>query len=155
MLQWIKSLFRPPQPAGPAQIIKRFDGSDTTITKNVVTSQDGGWLVDVAETQTVRLFEVEDPQAENCMLAYRADLKSEDVQGRTYLEMWCRIPGRGEFFSKGFHNALKGTNDWASCEIPFYLKRGQRPDLVKLNLMVEGRGRVWIKNIELSYVPFR
>jgi len=155
MLQWIKSLFRPPEPAGPAQIIKRFDRSEATITRDVVTSHDDGWLLDVAEAQTVRLFDVEDPQVENCMVSYRADLKSDAVQGRGYLEMWCRIPGRGEFFSKGFHNALKGTNDWASYEIPFYLKRGQRPDLLKLNLTLEGRGRVWVKNIVVSYVPFR
>ncbi|MGH8582566.1 MAG: hypothetical protein ACREWG_07195 [Gammaproteobacteria bacterium] len=88
------------------------------------------------------------------MLTYRADLKSDAVQGRSYLEMWCRIPGRGEFFSKGFHNALKGTNDWASYEIPFYLKPGQRPDLIKLGLTLEGRGKVWIKNVDLSCVPF-
>ncbi|MGH8593197.1 MAG: hypothetical protein ACREV3_04890 [Gammaproteobacteria bacterium] len=106
MLQWIKSLFRPPQPVGPPQIIKRFDKSEATIAKDVVTSHEDGWLVDVAETQTVRLFDVEDPQVENGMLTYRAELKSDAVQGRSYLEMWCRIPGRGEFFSKGFHNAL-------------------------------------------------
>ncbi len=154
MLQWIKSLFRPPQPVGPAQIIKRFDQSEATITRDVVTLHDDGWLVDVAEARTVRLFDVEDPQVENCMVTYRADLKSDAVRGRSYLEMWCRIPGRGEFFSKGFHHALKGTNDWASYEIPFYLKPGQRPDLIKLNLTLEGRGRVWVKNIVLSYVPF-
>ena len=98
---------------------------------------------------TVRLFEVELTDIDNCMLTYRARLKSEDVLGRAFLEMWCRIPGRGEFFSKGFHNALKGTNDWASYEVPFYLKRGQQPDLVKLNLTVEGRAKVWLKDIEL------
>lgn len=154
MLQWMKRLFQPPQPVGPAQIIKRFSKSDATITRDVVTQHEDGWLVDVAETRTVRLFDVKDPKVENCMVTYRADLKSNGVRGRGYLEMWCRIPGRGEFFSKGFHNALKGTNDWGSYEIPFYLKRGQRPDLIKLNLMLEGRGQVWIKNVELSFVPF-
>lgn len=121
MLQWIKSLFGPSQRVGPAQIIKRCDRSEATITRDVVTLHDDAWLVSVAEAQTVRLFDVEEPQVENCMVTYRADLKSEAVQGRSYLEMWCRIPGRGEFFSKGFQNALKGTNDWASYEIPFYL----------------------------------
>ena len=35
--------------------------------------------------------------------------------------MWCRLPGRGEFFSKGLHNKVQGTTDWASYEIPFFL----------------------------------
>ncbi len=63
--------------------------------------------------------------------------------------MWCRLPGRGEFFSRGLNQTLKGTTDWASYEIPFRLKKGERPDLIKLNLAVEGRGKVWIKDVEL------
>ncbi len=154
MLHWIKNLFRSPKPVGTPKFIKRFDGSEYTIAKEAVVSSEGGWLVDVGESQTIRLFEIEIADIDNCMLTYRANLKSEDVRGRSFLEMWCRIPNRGEFFSKGFQNTLKGTNDWASYEVPFYLKRGQQPDLIKLNLTVEGRGKVWIKNIELSYTPF-
>ena len=41
------------------------------------------------------------------------------------------------------------TNGWAEYEIPFLLEKGQEPDLVKLNLTVEGTGTVWIKDIEL------
>jgi hypothetical protein len=67
--------------------------------------------------------------------------------------MWCRFPGRGEFFSKGLHHAVKGTTDWVSCETPFRLKKGQRPDLLKLNLVVEGRGKVGIKDVQLLRTP--
>jgi hypothetical protein len=63
--------------------------------------------------------------------------------------MWCRLPGRGEFFSKGFNHALKGSTDWASCETPFFLRKEQRPDLVKLNLVAEGPATVWIRDVEL------
>ncbi|MBT2990215.1 MAG: hypothetical protein KME65_14770 [Candidatus Thiodiazotropha sp. (ex Ctena orbiculata)] len=154
MLQWIKNLFSPPKPAGPSEIIKRFEGPETPISQDVTATSEGGWQIDSREAQTIRLFEVEIANIDNCMLTYRADLKSENLQGRGYLEMWCRIPGGGEFFSKGFQNALKGTNDWASYEVPFYLKSGQQPDLIKLNLTVEGSGKVWIKKVELSYTPF-
>ncbi|MEW8286414.1 MAG: hypothetical protein AB2697_10530 [Candidatus Thiodiazotropha endolucinida] len=154
MLKWIKNILSSPKPAGPPKVIKRFDGSEKTITQEVVVSSEEGWLVDVGESQSISLFEIEISDIENCMLTYRADLKSKEVHGQSFLEMWCRIPGRGEFFSKGLQKALKGTNDWASYEVSFYLKRGQQPDLIKLNLAVEGRGKVWIKNIELSYSPF-
>ncbi len=153
MLEWIRGLFQPPRPAGPPRTIRRFDASAATITKDVVAAGDGGWLITVGAAQAVRLFEVKDPQVEQCMVAYRAELRSEAVQGQAYLEMWCHFPGRGEFFSKGFHNALTGTNDWASHEIPFYLKRDERPDLIKLNVTLEGPGKVWIRNVELSYTP--
>jgi hypothetical protein len=155
MLQWLMNLFRPPRPSGPPRLIKRFAGTESIINREAVVQSEGGWLIDVGESQTIRLFEIELAEIDNCMLAYRANMKSEDLSDRGYLEMWCRIPGQGEFFSKGFHNALKGTNDWASYEVPFYLKRGQRPDLVKLNLRLEGRGKLWIKDIELSYTPLQ
>ena len=82
-------------------------------------------------------------------------MKTMNVQGRMYLEMWCRLPGRGEFFSKGLNQTVKGTTDWASYEIPFYLKKGQQPDLVKLNVAAEGDGTLWIKDIELLQTPLK
>ena len=87
------------------------------------------------------------------MLTYRAELKSAGVERGAYLEMWCRLPGRGEFFSKGLHDKLTGTTDWSSHEVPFHLKKGQRPDLVKLNVAFEGGGTVWIRAVELLRTP--
>jgi hypothetical protein len=155
MFEWLKSLFRMPQPAGPPQKIRSFKTSDPTLTQGSLAVDQDGWRVESKGNETVRFFELPNPGVEQCLLAYRAKLKTEDLQGRAYLEMWCRLPGRGEFFSKGFHHAVKGSNNWAACETPFYLKKGQRPDLVKLNLVVEGSGRVWIKEIELSYTPLK
>jgi hypothetical protein len=89
------------------------------------------------------------------MLTYRAQMKTENLEGGAYLEMWCRLPGRGEFFSRGFQHNVRGTTDWASYEIPFYLKEGQRPDLLKLNVVVEGKGTLWLRNVELLQTPLR
>lgn len=149
MLNWLKSLFRQPEPAGPPQKIRNFSSSDKPITLNGVTDEQDGWRIEFHEGQTVRLFEVPNPGIEQCMLTYRAQMKTQNMQDRAYLEMWCRLPGRGEFFSKGLHQAVKGTTDWASYEIPFYLKKRQSPDLIKLNVTAEGSGILWLKNIEL------
>jgi hypothetical protein len=86
------------------------------------------------------------------MLSYRASLKTLDAEG-AYLEMWCRLPGKGEFFSKGLNQTIKGTRDWSSFEIPFMLKQGQQADLVKLNLAFSGGGTVWIRDVELLQTP--
>jgi hypothetical protein len=45
--------------------------------------------------------------------------------------------------------------DWGSYEVAFRLAQGQRPDLIKLNLAVEGAGTVWIKDVELLQTPLR
>lgn len=155
MFEWLKSFFKAPQPTGPPRELATFSTSDGTITQGLITQQDDGWRIECSEQQTIHLFEVPEPGIDQCLLTYQAELKSQDVQGRAYLEMWCRLPGRGEFFSKGFNNAVKGTNNWASYEIPFYLKRGQKPDLVKLNLAVEGSGTVWIRNVRLLQTPLQ
>jgi tRNA A-37 threonylcarbamoyl transferase component Bud32 len=141
------------EPAGPPQTIRLFHTSDGTITKDGVTVTDDAWQIDVQKPQTIRLFEVPDPQVEQCQLAYRAKIKTEGLAGRAYLEMWCCLLGRGEFFSKGLHQTVSGTTNWASFEIPFFLKKGEKPDLIKLNLVVEGMGKVWLKDIELLKTP--
>jgi hypothetical protein len=135
--------------------VRAFDSSTEPICRGVVTLDGDAWRIDSRGKQTCRLFEVSQPGVEQCLLAYRAKLRTENLEGRAYLEMWCSFATRGEFFSKGFHAAVAGTNDWASYEIPFFLKRGQQPDLVKLNLVLEGPGRVWFRDVALWATPLR
>ncbi|MGH9197344.1 MAG: hypothetical protein ACRD1T_16585 [Acidimicrobiia bacterium] len=153
MLKWLNSLLSGPQPAGPPQVLRAFAPGQATITQSGIRPDQGAWRIDATEKQTIRLFDVESPFVEQCLLTYRAELKAEDLKGRAFLEMWCRLPGQGEFFSKGHQQAVSGTMNWARYEIPFYLKRGQKPDLIKLNLVVEGAGTVWLRNIELLRTP--
>ena len=155
MINWLKSIFSQPQPSGPPETIRLFRTTDRTLSQGVITIAQDDWVVDSKEEQTIRLFEVQEPRAEQCLLTYRAQLKTDGLAGRAFLEMWCRLPGRGEFFSKGLNQAAKGTTDWASYEIPFSLKMGQRPDLIKLNLVIEGRGKVWLRDVQLLKTPMR
>lgn len=153
MLDWLKSIFSAPKPSGPPETIRLFRTTDAALSRGSIAVERDGWVVDAREEQTIRLFEVRDPQVEQCLITYRAAMKTDGLAGRAFLEMWCRLPGRGEFFSKGLNQAVKGTTDWASYEIPFYLKKGQRPDLIKLNLVIEGKGKVWMKDIQLLKTP--
>ncbi len=153
MITWLKSMFSRPRPSGPPEMLRLFRTTDRTLSQGAITVAQEGWVVDSKEEQTIRLFEVQKPQAEQCLLTYRAKLKTDGLTGRSFLEMWCRLPGRGEFFSKGLNQAVTGTTDWASYEIPFYLKKGQRPDLINLNLVIEGRGKVWLKDVQLLKTP--
>jgi hypothetical protein len=150
---WLRSRLLGLQPSGMPEVLRRFHPSDATLSGDDIFIEDGAWLVDAREERVVRLFEVAEPRVQGCLLTYRATLKSEGLKGRAYLEMWCRLPGRGEFFSRGLSQPLKGTTDWTSHEIYFRLKKGDRPDLIKLNLAIEGTGKVWIKEVELLKIP--
>jgi hypothetical protein len=153
MLNWLKSIFAGPEPAGPPGLIRQFRAPDPTLTKDRVTVAEDGWVVDAPDSQSIRWFEIAGLQIEQCLLTYRARMKTEAQMGGAYLEMWCRVPGRGEFFSKGLEQAVSETTDWASYEVLFRLRKGQKADLVKLNLVIEGHGRVCLKAPELLKTP--
>ena len=87
------------------------------------------------------------------MLVYSAQLKSDLENGRAYLEMWCVIPGKGEFFSRGLAQPITGLTNWTTLQTPFRLEAGQTPTNVKLNLVIEGVGTVWIDDIKLLSSP--
>lgn len=155
MFNWLGSLFKKPTPAGPPVPLRSFNLADQVISRADISAEaaSGAWRLTPSARQTYRLFEVPVPNIEQCMITYRAQMKAESLEGRAYLELWCRIPGRGEFFSKGLVHPLSGSAGWASYEIPFYLRKGQMADMLKLNLTVEGKGTIWIKDIELLRTP--
>ena len=144
----VVSVYWRASPAPRSIVLKAFKATDTPIFGQARRDGDA-WRVDAAEAQVVSLFELPLPDIDDCTIIYRAKLKSEDVKGRAFLEMWCRVPGFGEAFSRGLDKTVTGTNDWATFEIPFFLKRGEKADHLKLNLNLEGAGRVWIKDIEV------
>ncbi len=119
------------------------------------TSADGkGSLrIDAKEPMTVPLLEVTDVVVENATLIYQASLQSENLDGKAFLEMWVRIPGKGEFFSRGLDRPITGTMTWMTVATPFFLQAGQKPDLIRLNLVVQGKGRVWADDVHLIREP--
>ncbi|KJR41274.1 hypothetical protein MCHI_002827 [Candidatus Magnetoovum chiemensis] len=98
---------------------------------------------------TIRLFETGDIDVEKAVIFYSARVKSENLNGQAYLEMWCHFPGIGDFFSRNLDSPISGTSEWVSMETPFYLNKGENPDNVKLNIVINGKGTVWIDDIKL------
>jgi hypothetical protein len=107
------------------------------------------------EPTAVRLFELGDIDVENARLIYQAKVRTEGVEGQVYLEMWCHFPGKGEFFSRGLQTPLTGTTNWTTEETPFFLKKGENPDNVKLNLVINGKGTAWIDDIRVLEAPLQ
>jgi hypothetical protein len=127
--------------------------SGVELDKNISSDGNGALRVTAAAPVTVRLFETGDIPVDNARIIYQARLRADNVQGQAYLEMWCRFPGKGEFFSRAMHAPLSGTAEWSSQETPFFLKSGEDPDEIKLNLVINGTGTVWIDDIRLIKGP--
>jgi hypothetical protein len=142
--------------------IRRLSLDDTTgvidaglVTEDTGVSADGGGSlrIDARGPMTVRLFALPDIDLENAKLNYRLQVRTEGVQGTVYPEMWCQFAGMGEYFSRGLQNQLSGTSDWTMLETPFFLKEGENPDTVRLNMVITGPGTVWIDDIRLDREP--
>jgi hypothetical protein len=113
----------------------------------------GSFRITADEPTTVNLYEVHDIDVEDARLLYQAKVRSKDLQGTAYIEMWVHLPGKGEYFTSNVHFPARGSTNWMSMEAPFFLKKGQNPDYVKLNLVIKGKGTVWIDDIKLAAAP--
>jgi hypothetical protein len=129
--------------------------SDVQIDKKISSDGKGSLRITVTKPTVIRLFEVRDLNIENARLIYQARVRTENVEGQVYLEMWCHFPGKGEFFSRGLQSPLTGTTDWTTEETPFFLNKGENPDYVKLNLVINGKGTAWIDDIKLLKGPLK
>ena len=65
------------------------------------------------------------------------------------------IPGGGNYFSKGMNNPIRGKSDWKTIQTPFIFQKGQRPDKLTLNVIINGKGTLWIDDIVLSQEPLK
>lgn len=145
----------PPKMGEPEVIAAFSPATATPITTEGVTPTEEGWRIVHEGARHVRLFEVENPDLANGVISYRAKMRAEALAGTAYLEMWVRIPGVGEFFSRALDQQLTGTMNWASVQTPFYLEADHKPDLLRLNVVLDGEsgGSVGIRDAEVLFTP--
>ncbi len=129
--------------------------SDVEIDKSVSSDGKGSLKINATAPAVIHLFETGDIDAEDARLLYQAKVRTEGFEGQVFLEMWCHFPGKGDFFSRNLHSPLSGTMNWTSVETPFFLKKGENPDNVKLNVLINGKGIVWIDDIRLVKGPLK
>ena len=57
MFDWLKSMFKQREPAGPTQKVRAFSSVDRPITQDGISVDQNGWRIESREKRTVRLFE--------------------------------------------------------------------------------------------------
>ncbi len=135
-------------------------GSLDVLARDIVQMDDaissdgnGAARIHVDGPATIRLYETGDIDIEDARIIYQAKLRTEGVEGKVYLEMWCSFPGKGEFFSRALQSPITGTTEWTTQETPFFFKQGENPDNVKLNVVIDGKGTVWVDDVKLVKGP--
>lgn len=124
---------------------------DQTVNFDPSVSSDGNGSLKIAVSQpeTVRLYETGDLDVEDCRLLYQAKIRTENLTGQAYLEMWCEFDTLGEYFGRDLASPVSRADDWSPEETLFMLQKGQNPNNVRLNLVIDGSGTVWIDDIRL------
>ena len=143
-----------------AQDLKKLNLDDasvigTTIQTDTQVKAEGKGSIKITTRwpTTICLGEVTGLDVENAKLLYKAKVKT-DLEGTAFLEMWIHVGG-GQYFSRGMNDVAAQKTEWKTIQTPFLFQKGQRPDKVTLNLVINGRGMVWIDDIVLSKEPLK
>jgi hypothetical protein len=146
--------------SGYAEELKKLGLDDasaigTTIQSDSQVKAEGKGSIKIT-TQwptTICLGEVTGLNVENAKLVYAAKVKS-DLQGSAFLEIWAHVGG-GQYFSRGMNDPVSQKSDWKTIQTPFMFQKGQKPDKLTLNLIINGKGTVWVDDVVLSKEPLK
>jgi serine/threonine-protein kinase len=142
-----------------SNVAKSFGPDDIIITQENVKQEDGGWRIENneeivgANAKHVRLYELRGPFPNDGELLFRAKMKTK--AGMKVNEKVVDAITAGLYMLFRSETLAVGTTDWANYEVryPLYLlHQSETPAVIPLNLCLWGRGTVWIKDIEVSYV---
>ncbi len=126
-------------------------GADAVFDPDV--SQDGGGSLRVLtgeEGGRLRLYRLDDVGPVEGSLLYTGFLKSQDLRGTAFLELWCHPPEGNPAFVRGVPTRVAGTSDWKPQELSFSRPETcHDPVSVELNVVIHGAGTVWIDNLRL------
>jgi len=126
----------------------------TTVSTDLTIKQEGNGSIRISTVwpTTICLGEVQDLNVENARLIYRARVKSEKLEGTAFLEMWCHVGG-GQYFSRGMNSVVSGTMDWRTLQTPFLLQPEQSAKKATLNIVINGKGTVWVDDVHFVKEP--
>ena len=128
----------------------------TSVSTDFRIKQEGNGSIRISTVwpTTICLGEVQELNVENARIIYRAKVKSEKLEGAAYLEMWCHVDG-GQYFSRGMNSVVTGTMDWSTLQTPFFLQPGQSAQKATLNIVINGKGTVWVDDVQLLKEPLK
>ena len=53
------------------------------------------------------------------------------------------------------NSVVTGTTEWKKLETPFFLQPGQKAERVTLNIVINGKGAVWVDDVRLLKQPLK
>jgi hypothetical protein len=107
------------------------------------------------QPKTVTLWDSDTPAITKYRYALEGKIRYENVQGKSYLEMWSYFQDGNMYFSRtlgdsGPIQSLEGSSDWRPITLPFYgSEKSGPPTRIVVNLVFAGTGTVYLTNMKL------
>lgn len=129
-------------------------------TGSTIVTLDGRDALKIENTNDgpmqVTLLNIEHPKISRQMYEISGEIRYDNVKGDGFLEMWNIFPParrglpEGQYFSRtlgdsGDMGKISGTSDWRRFSLPFDSTGAPTgPSRLKINLVLQGRGTVYI-----------
>jgi hypothetical protein len=141
--------------------LRRFplDSMDELLTKEGVridrisTDRGGSVLVRARGFTVVPLVDTGPLDVEDVVVSVRGKMRVVSVKGDAYLELTCRLPGQGEISAQGLQYALSGNRHWTDVEVSYRLRKGEKPENIRVSLVATASGRIWLDDLKLEMAP--
>lgn len=98
---------------------------------------------------------LESPRLSSSRYVLSGQVRYEGVERTGYLEMWNYFPGGGQYFTRTLADGgpmmkLQGTSGWRPFALPFGATGAARPSRLVVNVVLEGRGTVYLSDLTLQ-----
>ena len=123
----------------PQEVRLRFPDfpGEKPITAEYVDAGKEGWKFTTQDYEWYRLFEVRNPDIDNCKLIYRLRMRTVEAS-EAYPRLIARFDGGGASDTVGkFKTVAKGDTNWTIYEVSLDLKPGERPAVIELSRFLE------------------
>lgn len=111
------------------------------------------------EPMTVTLLDFDNPGITSFHYGIEGRVRCENVQGKSYLEMWSWFADGNRYYSRtlgesGPMQHLEGTSDWRPFALPFFGNaESGLPTRIVVNAVLVDRGTVYLSPITLCQFP--
>jgi hypothetical protein len=97
---------------------------------------------------------IDHPAIKEPRYAVTGQVRYEGVEGTGYLELWNYFPNGGQYFSRTLGDAgpmskLQGSSRWRQFSLPFDATGGPTPTRLVINVVLPGRGVVYLGPVQL------
>ncbi len=164
----LQKRFGIPEPAEPFVLIRRFTPADSTITRGGIAIVGESWQIEAYDDNTqqlltstdplrnVILFEVAEPDVQECVFACQFNAKALDTEKAIKVSLGLRRPGQwGGMTTTSWSTGVLPAIDFKPYEARAHFKKEADAAKVQISVQFESSGILQIKDIELLQAPVK